>query len=103
MKVYLDDTRMPEEGWVLTKTPAETIKLLETGQVEELSLDHDLGSDETIGTGYDVLVWIEQRIVTTGFIPPEVIRPHTANPSAWVKMELAIRQIRRLAERSKLL
>jgi len=37
--------------------PAEAIALLETGQVRELSLDHDLG-DDTRGTGYDVVLWV---------------------------------------------
>ena len=43
MRVYLDDERKPGGDWVVTHTPAETIALLETGEVEELSLDHDVG------------------------------------------------------------
>ena len=41
--------------------PDEAIALLESGAVEELSLDHDLGDDER-GTGYDVVLWIEEAV-----------------------------------------
>jgi hypothetical protein len=53
MRVYLDDQRKPGGDWVVTQTVAQTIELLKTGEVSELSLDHDLGEDDTIGTGYD--------------------------------------------------
>ena len=42
MKVYLDDVRQAPEGWVRTYTVAETIELLKTGEVVELSLDHEI-------------------------------------------------------------
>lgn len=41
MKVFLDDERTTLEGWVRVYWPAEAIALLESGQVDELSLDHD--------------------------------------------------------------
>lgn len=44
--------------------PDETIAFLEKGGVELISLDHDLGDDER-GTGYDVLLWIEEAVVTS--------------------------------------
>jgi hypothetical protein len=31
--------------------------------VQELSLDHDLG-DDARGTGYDVILWIEEAVVS---------------------------------------
>jgi hypothetical protein len=43
MKVYLDDERPVPDGWIGCKTPSEAIELLKTGQVETISLDHDLG------------------------------------------------------------
>ena len=98
MKVYLDDERIPYAGWILVKTPAECIALLSTGQVEAVSLDHDLGDDEGIGTGYDVLLWMEEQVVTNGFNPPE-IRVHSANVSARVKMEQAVNSIYALRKR----
>lgn len=38
------------------------------GGVTELSLDHDLG-DGACGTGYDVIVWIEEAVALRGFVP----------------------------------
>jgi len=68
--------------------------LLKTNKVEELSLDHDLGDDDR-GTGYDVLLWIEEAVVVGGFIPPKRIIVHSANVSARQKMEAAIQSIKR--------
>jgi len=59
--------------------------------VVEISLDHDLGNDER-GTGYDVVLWIEEQVITKGFQPP-VIKVHSANASARQKMQLGIENI----------
>ena len=62
---WLDDRREPPPGWVWSKTPAETIAP-RAGEVDELSLDHDLGLRDDDGrelTGYDVLIWIEEQVV----------------------------------------
>lgn len=59
MKVYLDDERQTPFGWTRVFWPDEAIALLEAGVVSEISLDHDLGDDEC-GTGYDVILWIEE-------------------------------------------
>lgn len=99
LKVFLDDERQPPEGWQLVRWPDESIALLETGNVTELSLDHDLGDDER-GTGYDVLVWIEEAVATTTFIPPD-ISVHSANSSARVRMMAAVHSIERLALRAR--
>ena len=96
MKVYLDDIRKPPTGWKLVKWPNEAIKLLKTGKVEEISLDHDLGDDER-GTGYDVVLWIEKQVVTKKFNPPK-IKVHSANVSARKKMELGIKSIERFSK-----
>jgi hypothetical protein len=94
MKVYLDDERNTPDGWVRVYWPDEAIKLLSTGEVVELSLDHDLGDDER-GTGYDVVLWIEEAVALRGFNPP-LIRVHSANSSAREKMEAGIAAISRL-------
>ncbi len=93
MKVFLDDMRKPPAGWKLVAWPDEAIKLLKTGKVTDLSLDHDLGDDER-GTGYDVVLWIEEQVVTKKFNPPN-IKVHSANISARKKMELGIKSIKR--------
>ena len=91
MKVFLDDQRPTPDGWVRVYWPEEAIALLETGRVDEISLDHDLG-DDSRGTGYDVIVWIEEAVVTKNFRPPRILA-HTANPSARSRMEAAIATI----------
>ena len=93
MRVYLDDERETPDGWTRVYWPDEAIALLQTGKVSELSLDHDLGDDER-GTGYDVLLWIEEQVALTDFKPP-VIKVHSANSSARQKMEAAIDAISR--------
>ena len=98
LKVFLDDIRTPPTGWILTKTPEETIKLLKTGKVTDLSLDHDLG--ENVGNGYDVILWIEEEVYTFNFIPPN-IKVHSSNVSAREKMEAGINKIYELTEKVK--
>lgn len=93
MKVFLDDERTTPKGWVRVYWPDEAIALLEAGQVTEISLDHDLGDDER-GTGYDVVLWIEEAVATRGFRPP-AISVHSANSSARAKMEAGIAAIQR--------
>ncbi|GJH29245.1 cyclic-phosphate processing receiver domain-containing protein [Caballeronia novacaledonica] len=61
MKVFLDDERVTPDGWTRVHWPHEAIRLLELGTVEEISLDQDLGDDER-GTGYDVILWVEEAV-----------------------------------------
>jgi len=94
--VFLDDIRETPEGWTRVYWPEEAIALLETGEVDIISLDHDLGEDER--NGYDVLLWIEEKVIVEGFTPPE-IRLHTDNSSALQKMRLAVASIKKNARR----
>ena len=95
MKVYLDDERETPAGWVRVYWPEDAVKLLKSGEVTEISLDHDLGNDER-GTGYDVVLWIEEAVVKQNFKPPR-IKVHSANTSARAKMEMGIENIRKLS------
>jgi hypothetical protein len=102
MRLWLDDRRPPHpkpDEWTWVRTPAEAIELLKSGEVSELSLDHDLGlfDGERELTGYDVVLWIEEAVATAGFVPPLDIRVHSSNSSAAAKMERGIESIRRLA------
>ena len=99
--VFLDDVRDPPEGWDLVRTAPEAIARLAAGGVTHLSLDHDLGDGPGAGTGYDVLLWLEEQVALHGFTPPEDITVHSANVSARPKMEAAITSIRRLFERTE--
>lgn len=96
MKIYLDDERKTPNDWVRTFWPQEVIELLKSKSVSQLSLDHDLGDDER-GTGYDVILWIEEAVFKRGFIPPEKIMVHSSNSSARIKMDAGIDSIRRLS------
>ena len=97
MKVFLDDERTTPEGWFRVYEPNQAIALLESGLVTHISLDHDLGDDEGIGTGNDVLVWIEEQVYANNFDPPRIF-VHSANPSAKQKMQAGIEQIRKFYE-----
>lgn len=94
MKVYHDDVRNTSDGWVRTYWPEEAIKLRKMGAVTEISLDHHLG-DDVHGTGYSVLLWIEEQVAVHGMVPP-IMRAHSSNASARLKMEAAIEAINRL-------
>jgi hypothetical protein len=96
MKLFLDDEREAPEGWRRVTTARETIALLEAGDVTDLSLDHDLGDEARAGTGYHVLVWLEEAVALHGVMPPQLY-VHSANSGARPRMLLAIRAIERLA------
>ena len=58
MKLWLDDERNPARfgrlGWTWVKTAAEAIAAIRDHDVEELSLDHDLGlCDDCLGADTD--------------------------------------------------
>lgn len=95
MRVFLDDERVTPEGWTRVWWPDEAIALLQSGEVTEISLDHDLG-DDARGAGYDVVLWIEEAVVLRGFVPPK-ISVHSANSSAREKMQAGIEAIERHA------
>lgn len=100
--VYLDDERITPEGFVRTYTAPQTIELINNNTVGVLSLDHDLGGDddEAIGTGYDVLEWIEREVhdpSSTYTLPLNII-VHSANPPAKKRMEIAIQHIYKVYE-----
>jgi len=98
VKLFLDHQRIPPAGWVHVRTAAAAIEILQTGTVIEVSLDHDLGDDDVHGTGYDVIVWIEEAVAMQQFIPPKEIRVHSVNVSARQKMEAGIESIYHLYE-----
>lgn len=93
MKVFLDDERTTPDGWVRVYWPDEAVALLQTGHVTEISLDHDQG-DDARGTGYDVLLWIEDAVRLRGFVPPRM-KVHSANPAAPIPMLAGIAAIER--------
>ena len=104
MKIWLDDMREAPAGWTRCFSPDDVIEHLESGEVEEISLDYDLGLVDDRGidrNGEDVLKWIEQQLVERGdsFPLPE-IRIHSANPVGRQRLQRALEAIHRRAERS---
>lgn len=91
MKVFLGVERDAPPGWVLCGSPGEVIELLYSGEVTEVSLDFELG-DDAGGTGYDVLLWIEDAVGERGWTPPRM-SVHSSNPPAREKMEAALTRI----------
>ena len=117
MNIWLDDIRNPVAfgrlGYKWVKTAQEVIDYLKNGQVDKLSLDHDLGACddcmrpyngdpeewltwhggmampncEHIGTGYDVVLWLEQNPDKWPAIKPQV---HSANPVGRARMQRVI-------------
>lgn len=85
MKIWLDDIRVAPNGWVWVKTAYEAIDLLNNEEVEEISLDNDLGPNQP--EGYLVLEYIEFRLANFLVLPPKKIHIHTANPVAARRMQ----------------
>lgn len=59
MNLWLDDERPAPEGWTWVKDPIDAIGYLERGDVERMSLDHDLG--EHIPSGYWLVRWCAEN------------------------------------------
>lgn len=97
MKLWLDDIRIPPDGWIWIQNVGGMIEYFEkdADAISEISLDHDLG--ENTETGYDFLVWMERQVAEGNFIPP-FISVHSANPVGVKRMEMAIASIYRLAK-----
>lgn len=90
MKLWLDDIRPMPEGYdVHVTTAQEAISFLETHNVTEISLDHDLGPEEA-GTGYSVACWIEYAAFKS-LCKPIVMHIHSANPVGMERMSKAIK------------
>ena len=88
---------MPDETWTAVTTPVEAIRLLETGAVEVISFDHDLGFEDDVElSGYEVLLWVEEAVALHGFTPPEM-RVHSANPPGHERLLRGIEAINRRA------
>lgn len=79
MKIWLDDLRQAPTGWHRTYNARTTMYLLETEDVTEISLDHDLGNPEVVGTGYDVVKHME-RMAFEGKKIPQRCAVHSQNP-----------------------
>lgn len=73
MNLWVDDLRTPPDGWAWAKTSDEAIAILSEHSVVDLSLDHDLGGDDTTRS---VVLWMCEHESW----PIGKIRVHSANP-----------------------
>lgn len=91
MKLWVDDERPAPDGedWLSVRSSQraiETIKRWDEARathqgvtrLEEVSLDHDLGGEDT---GFKVLDWMIEHNIW-----PEVLTIHTSNPPARKRM-----------------
>lgn len=69
------DTFMPGSyagTWLYARNFKQAVSLLSLNNINEISLDHDLGKGKT---GYDLAKWM-----TTNKKWPPIVRVHSANP-----------------------
>jgi hypothetical protein len=59
VKLWLDDRRRAPAGWTHALSVAEAQAFLITGEVEEASLDHDLGACDACMGGLSTEEWLE--------------------------------------------
>lgn len=79
-KLWVDDLRTPPgPEWDWEKSSQNAIRWLrrrEAHEVDVISLDHDLGGDDTTRP---VVLWL----VESEFWPAQRVRCHSANPVGW--------------------
>ncbi|MEO7173582.1 cyclic-phosphate processing receiver domain-containing protein [Flavobacterium sp.] len=101
MKVWLDDMldsrdssdRHTPLGWIGVKTALQACRLIKTGKVEAISLDHDLGvnsSGTEMCSGYVVAKYIEKMAFLNKIPRIESCEVHSANPVGKTKMVSAL-------------
>ncbi|MBL8023724.1 MAG: hypothetical protein JNK54_05510 [Elusimicrobia bacterium] len=86
MKLYVDDVRMPPGGWVLARTVAEALHLLEEGDVTDVSLDYFIGEGEG-GTFLPVAHFISDMPEGKR---PQRVRLHTASDAGAARLAHAL-------------
>lgn len=88
MKLFVDDQRKCPEGWVPARTVTEAIRLLCTQDVEEVSLDHDIGCRLVTGQEHSSNETFEPVAWFLALDGSESIkiRIHTSNVTAGAKM-----------------
>lgn len=104
MKLYLDDIRPTPEGWKRVYTAKEAVAFLLDNweKVTHVSLDHDLGDDESVvGNGYQVVLWIEEFIYNNDLKEIPEITVHSSNSPARLKMEAGILKCQQLCARNQ--
>lgn len=95
--LWLDDVRKPpDESWFWVKTAEDALLWLETGLVEVLSADHDLGLVVDESTGFIKLsasnplakdgTWLIEQMIEKGAFPTQQLLLHSQNPVGRLRM-----------------
>ena len=92
MKLWFEDSdnRGCPSGWMQAKNVAEAIELIKAGEIEEMSLDHDIdevsyGYNGSIApTGTDLVYWMLKNLPPMQW--PHTIRIHSMNRSGAERM-----------------
>jgi hypothetical protein len=93
MKIFMDDARETPDGFIRTYSIEETIELLKTRQVEFLSLDNDLGSEDPKTEGFNVLNWIEEAVYHDNTFPIPQMTVHSSNAGRAPSMRKIIEKL----------
>jgi hypothetical protein len=73
VRLWVDDLRLPPDAdWAWARTSAEAIACLQLTDYDEMSLDHDLGGDDT---SRSVVLWLCENASRW----PKKIRVHSMN------------------------
>lgn len=102
IRLFVDDIRKEPDGWVRARSVTEAIRILDTMDVEEVSLDHDIqcevrqlesglfsahASPETFEPVVRYLARVLQKRVSPGGVQQSIrITIHTANNVAAERM-----------------
>jgi|SRR5665213_247162 hypothetical protein len=97
MKLYVDDLRKCPEGWTLARNNTDAIRLLSTGYVTDISVDHDIcvpfsgELSDSVRKRLEIGKETFQPVAFYLSVMPEAMRPtvikfHTANPDGAAKM-----------------
>lgn len=97
MKIYLDDIRECPDGFVLCRTAKEAFQMIDSGKVDHISFDHDLG---TMLTGYDVAVYIELQVAAGRILCPDW-SIHTANPVGRQSIQAAMESAAKIEKKEE--
>ena len=86
-KVWVDDERTPPtREWVWVQGYDSAIWAFLYFDMSEVSLDHDLGEEDPMKNGYQLLCYFEKRLLGDG-LPIPYIRIHTMNGAVRQKMQ----------------
>lgn len=83
MKLWIDDIREAPVGWIWAKNFIEAVEHIVTGEVEEVSFDHDLGLNEDgteSSTGYTIALFYAELVENETVPKPTTASVHSMNP-----------------------